>query len=260
MHAKHDGISLVVLALFTLAGALPSGAAHAAEKAQKKSEEAAPEETAPEDKPAEAEEPAADESGDSITRGLSWDVLGGGVPTAGAVGQLEIGFSGLPRVAYHYTTSPSLSIGGMVSFDYAYWAPHFAFAPTLLLQVPVRYSLAHNDSITLGLRADPGLGFFFKGPNTNAFTVGLLLNMSGSIGFSLQNRMIVGGGIELPMVLGASGDGAFLRFPILFGPFLEFHATPPLAMTFDLKVGPHLTTGQDTVFGLRLMAGVAYRM
>lgn len=206
------------------------------------------------------EEPAEDAVEDDILRGLSWDVLAGGVPAAGAIGQLEIGFSGLPRVSYHYTLGGGLSVGGMASFDYAYWAPRIAFAPSILLQAPVRYSVVHNETISFGVRADPGIGFFLKGPKTEAFTFGLLLNVSASIGFTMQNRMIIGGGVDIPAALGANGDRAFFRFPILIGPIFEFHATPPLAMTFDFKIGPHLTTGSDTIFGFRLMAGVAYRL
>jgi hypothetical protein len=254
MHAKHDAkIALAIFAFFV--SSAPSATFAAAE------------DPPPEEKPAldeagveETTETTEDLGDDSITRGLSWDVLGGGVPKAGGLGQLEIGFSGLPRVSYHYTLGPSFSVGGMVSFDYAYWAPRLAFAPAVLLQAPIRYSLVHNDTLSFGVRADPGIGLFFKGPKTSSFTIGLLLNVSASIGFTLQNRMIIGGGVDLPMMLGASGDEAFFRFPILVGPIFEFHATPPLAMTFDFKVGPHIRTSADTVFGFRLMAGVAYRM
>jgi hypothetical protein len=256
MRAKHEAqIALTAIAFFVL-GSAPF-LALGEEKEEAKETKPALDEGGTEETTTEETEDLGD---DSITRGLSWDVLGGGVPNAGALGQLELGFSGLPRVAYHYTLDPSLSVGGMVSFDYAYWAPRLAFAPAVLLQAPIRYSLVHNDSLTLGVRADPGIGLFFKGPKTASFTFGLLLNVSASVGFTLQNRMIVGAGVDVPMVLGASGDGAFFRFPILVGPIFEFHATPPLAMTFDFKIGPHLTTAGDTVFGFRLMAGVAYRL
>lgn len=220
-------------------------------------------------KPAE-EKPALDEAGveetgedaseDDITRGLSWDVLAGGVPNAGALAQLEIGFSGLPRASYHYTIGPGLSIGGMASFDYAYWAPKLAFAPSILLQAPVRYSVVRNETLSFGVRADPGIGFFLKGPNSGDTSFGLLLNVSASIGFTMQNRMIVGGGVDIPAALGFNGDRAYFRFPILIGPIFEFHATPPLALTVDFKIGPHIATSSDTIFGFRLMAGVAYRL
>src|SRR5205823_3658488 len=82
----------------------------------------------------------------SITRGLSWDLMAGGIPESGSLVEGELGFSGLPRVAYHYSLSPDMSVGGMVTFDYAYWAPAKAFAPSLLLQAPIRLSFARSTS------------------------------------------------------------------------------------------------------------------
>jgi hypothetical protein len=209
---------------------------------------------------------ALDEAGvespeDAITRGLSWDILGGGVPDGGALIQAELGFSGLPRVSYHYTLDPSsLSLGGMVSFDYAYWGPKIAFAPSLLLQVPLRYSISHDESMTIGLRAEPGVGMFFSGGPRKDFTFGILLNAGATLGFTVQDRMIIGGGVDVPFMFAVGGDGAFVQVPILIGPIFEFHVTPPLAMTMDFKIGPNLISEGDTIFGFRLMAGVAYRM
>src|SRR6185503_9933270 len=87
-----------------------------------------------EESTAESEEGSEDLG---VTRGLSWDLLAGGIPSEGALIEAGVGFSGLPRVAYHRTLSPELSIGGMVTFDYAYWAPKIAFASSLLFQMPV---------------------------------------------------------------------------------------------------------------------------
>jgi hypothetical protein len=244
----------------TIALLFLSKAAFAQEdQATEKAPEKAAEDKA-EDTPATTEETVVEEVDDSIDRGLSWDITAGGVPSGGAIAQVEAGFSAMIRGSYHYTIDPGFSVGGMASLDYGYWAPSIAFAPALLLQAPIRYSLVHNDSMSFGLRADPGLGFFFKGSNAPIFTFGVLLNVSASIGFVVQNRMIIGGGVDFPLVLGINGDRAFLRLPILIGPTLELHATPPLALTLDVKAGPSFVTGGETIFGFRLMAGVAYRM
>jgi hypothetical protein len=46
----------------------------------------------------------------------------------------------------------------------------------------------------------------------------------------------------------------------LFGPLFEFHVTPPLALIFNLRVGPHLNSAGSTLFGLEMMSGIAYRL
>ena len=67
--------------------------------------------------------------------------------------------------------------------------------------------------------------------------------------------------MDIPMALELrSGRTANLTFPILAGPFAEFHITPPLAVTLDTKVGPHLNSSGGQIFGLRILAGVAYRL
>lgn len=214
---------------------------------------------------ADKDEPAAQEAtteNESVVAGLSWDMVGGGIPSSGALIEGGIGFSGLLRGGYHYTLQPGLSVGGMASFDYAYWAPRAAFAPALLFQASGRYTLLNNDNLSIGVRADPGLGFFFAGGKRSGFALGILLNVGGTVGWYVQNRMVIGGGIDIPLVFGipTSRGDAFLQAPILIGPVFEFHVTPPLALTFDVKMGPNLRTGVDSTFGLKMMAGVAYRL
>lgn len=242
-------------AAFTLAlGLLGAPRAHA--------EPPSSEESAPETTPTGADTGSAEaapiessevEASGSITRGLSWNLMAGGIPSGGALIEAALGFSGLPRVAYHYTMSPALSIGGMVSFDYAYWLPDAAFRAGLLLQAPIRMELMASDMLSIGLRADPGVGFAF---DPGAFSV--LLNVGVNAGYTIENRMIVGGGLDVPMALFLQRNSVFV-VPLLVGPIFEYHVTPPLALTADVKVGPYITT-RGTDFGFKLMAGIAYRL
>lgn len=221
----------------------------------------APKAEAPKSEPPKSEEAAPSEAGavdDSIVRGLSWDLVAGGVPAEGALAEASLGFSGLPRLGYHMSLSPVMSVGGVVSFDYAYWAPKAAFSGSLLIQGAIRYQLLRDGGLSIGLRAEPGIGLLFD-QGGGDFAFGILLNVSGSAGFTLENRFIVGGGIDLPAALLISSRTAFVM-PILVGPVFEFHVTPPLAITFDLKFGPWLNSAGGTLFGLKMMAGIAYRM
>jgi hypothetical protein len=198
---------------------------------------------------------AAPESVEPDLGGLSWTISTGGVPEAGALIFLEMGFSGLPRVSYHHTIAEGLSIGGLVSFDYSGFRPEEAFDGSVVIGVPIRYRPALPFALDLGLRATAGVRLL--GPSDHN---AILLDVGASFGFAIERRFIIGGGIDMPIAIAFGGTGnAVLYWPLLVGPILEFHVTPPLALTFDVKVGPHLAT-HDTDFGLRAHLGVAYRL
>ena len=209
-----------------------------------------------------AAEPSAPEAtvavppADIAVRGLSWDIMAGGIPSSGGLLQAELGFSALPRVAYHYTIDPNFSLGGLVALDYARWAPVTAFTTSLVVAAVGRYSVYRDDSWSIGLRGEPGVRIGFDDP----FVFGILLNLQGHIGYTVEPRLIIGGGIDVPMELAVPDQGsAFFIAPLLFGGFAEFHVTPPLALTVDVKAGPHLNTAGN-VFGMRILAGLAVRM
>ncbi|MEO1335327.1 MAG: hypothetical protein AAFV29_06770, partial [Myxococcota bacterium] len=94
---------------------------------------------------------------DLTIRRLTWDILGGGIQEGVGVLQAELGFSALPRVAYHQSISSKMSLGGLVALDYARWAPDAAFTTSLVAAGTVRYSLLHNEEWTIGLRGEPGI-------------------------------------------------------------------------------------------------------
>jgi len=198
--------------------------------------------------------------GDSgpMTQGLSWNLLGGGVPPGGSLVEAAMGFTALPRIAFHHSMSRSFSIGGMFSFDYGYWTPDLAFTPSILLQAPMRLSLSDASNLSMGLRLDPGLGFSFP---RGGFMFSVLLNVGFNVGVPIQNRFLVGGGVDLPFAILIGGGRTGVAIPILFGPIFEFHVTPPLAITFDMKFGPAIYAGDGSAvaFGMKLLTGIAYR-
>lgn len=208
---------------------------------------------------AAAEEPAPAAPPSTVVRGLSWDILAGGVPTSGALLQVEAGFSGLPRVSYHHTLRQGLSVGGQVGFDYGYYRAQKGFYESLVFAVPVRFTVHRDSEWSVGLSAAPGLSLgIFDG-----LDVGLVANLSGAVGYTVEHRIIVGGGVELPLMLNIpthNRRSTALIVPILVGPMVEFHVTPPFALTVDVKLGPHLSTSAGANLGLKMMLGAAYRL
>ena len=61
-------------------------------------------------------------------------------------------------------------------------------------------------------------------------------------------------------VFGIGNLKSVLDWPILIGPFAEYHIIPPVALTLDVKAGPHLTSFGNSGFGLRALFGLAVRL
>lgn len=205
------------------------------------------------------------EESEVTVRGLSWDALAGGVPESGGILQAEFGFSNLPRVGYLITLFDNFALGGVAALDFARFAPDEAFKTNLVLLAAARYSFFNNGDWSAAVRAEPGVRIGFAGPVDFSF----LLNLQGHFGYMVAPRLIVGGGIDIPIEIAAVNRGpAVFSIPLLFGAITEFHVTPQLALTADLKAGPHFNTANSarpvnipaTQFGLRFLVGIAVRL
>ncbi|MEE2903072.1 MAG: hypothetical protein VYC39_12135 [Myxococcota bacterium] len=190
-------------------------------------------------------------------RGLTWSVTTNRTPTRGGIIHGTMGFSGLPRLSYHHVIQPNLSVGGLASFDYGHNNPSGSFEGGLLLGVPVKYrrSLGNFD---LGLSGILGIRF----PGPKARDAAILIEAEANVGKVIFHRFIVGGGVTVPLWMGFGNRDLVFDVPLLLGPFVEFHVTPPLALTFEAKAGPYLTTqtARETSLGLRASMGIAYRL
>ncbi len=220
-------------------------------------EDSAEEPVAPQSESSEDIELEEAERGPLVVQRSSWDALFGGIPR-GALVQGELGFTGIPRAAYHMALSPQLSVGGMVSLDYGYYqtrGTNFG----VLFQAPIRFQLHQEGPFTVSVRGEPGFGFQFRGSTR------FLLILAGSIqgGYAINNQITVGGGMEVPLMINIGDGPNFVVFPLLFGPMAEYHLTPSLALTADLKLGPWVVAGGGSVnsstFGLKILMGAAYR-
>lgn len=189
--------------------------------------------------------------------GLAWNALAGGVPNAGGLFQAEIGFSGLPRLAYHRTLRRGFSLGGAVAFEYAGGRPSRRFDRTVVLQAPVRWTFHRSATWTAGARLEPGLQL----GRERGFLVGILMGASIRAGWTVAHRFVVGAALDAPLRIAVRlDDGRPTTFdaPLLVGPVAELHITPDWALTAETLAGPYITT-EELGVGLRVMAGVAYR-
>ena len=190
-------------------------------------------------------------------RGLTWSITTNRSPARGGIIHGTMGFSGLPRISYHHTIEHNLSVGGLASFDYGHNHPSGSFEGGLLLGVPVKYRRSLGD-FDLGLSGILGIRF----PGPKARDAAILLEAEANVGKAIFHRFIVGGGVTVPLWMGFGNRDLVFDVPLLLGPFVEFHVTPPLALTFEAKAGPYLTsqTARTTSLGLRASMGIAYRL
>lgn len=190
-------------------------------------------------------------------RGLSWSIKTGRIPSSGGIIHGTMGFSGLPRLSYHHTIEPNFSLGGLVAFDYGHNHPSGQFDGGFLLGVPIRYRKPLGE-LDLGIGGVIGARF----PGQKGRDLAILLETEINLGIPLHHRFLIGGGISTPLWVGFGNKGLVFDVPLLLGPFIEFHVTPPLALTFEAKAGPYLTSesGQKTSFGMRASMGIAYRL
>jgi hypothetical protein len=206
------------------------------------------------------------EYSDQPIRRSSWNLMAGGVGGNGDVLQGEIGFS-MVTAAYHHSLSERLTIGGMVGVDYGLWAPDDPyFGAAVVLGMPIRFSIHESARYGFTLKAVPGLylGFDQEGRFSDEFIPGIWLDVGVSGGYRLDHGFVVGGGVDIPMLIGFPTEyrDTFLALPILIGPMAEWHFVDELAVTADLKFGPHIITDDyhGSNFGVRFLLGLAYHL
>ncbi|MFO0725280.1 MAG: hypothetical protein U1E65_15970 [Myxococcota bacterium] len=189
--------------------------------------------------------------------GAAWDAKFGAIPRS-PIFMGELGYSNIPKLTYSIGVAENFAIGPAFTFDLAYYGTRGGITPGLMFSAPMRISLARQGNMSVGLNLEPGLALRF--PNGGDVQFGLLLNAGANIGFKIAPQVVLGGGVDLLLGMIFTPNFAFV-IPIFFGPVLEFHATPQVAITFDMKLGPHITAGDGgsfTMFGIRVNAGVAY--
>ncbi|MGF1508203.1 MAG: hypothetical protein ACFB9M_01725 [Myxococcota bacterium] len=188
----------------------------------------------------------------------------------------ELGYSGLPRASYLYPFSPQFSIGGEFILDLGLFYRITDSVPgtvTLAAGAPIKLVLSEKNKIVIGTEFTPGIGIgidtggvsfdFDEGGTTvnQDESFALLLHSGVHVGYKADPQLIVGGGVEIPLTIYFSSV-TFAVVPILFGPMVEYEVLENLAITGDLKLGPHIGVGDfgNTGFGFKFQAGVAYAL
>jgi hypothetical protein len=157
-----------------------------------------------------------------------------------------------------YGVDSTLDLGGRFTFNYGEEGITDTGVLGLKFQFTLRKHLLTKRNFDLALRFDPGLLLYFPDNNT---IVGMTFPVGLEAGWRIDSKLRLAGTFDLPFWVTFNSPARFFA-PILFGGAVEYLVQRDLAVTFRLKMGPTIGTGnytRNTFFTLYLLFGLAYR-
>ena len=188
-----------------------------------------------------------------------WTVDSGQTVGAGAnVLRGQVGFPGFAGDFIHGIDSQT-DIGGRVWLNYAIEGitngdySGFEFK----LQLTLRRVFLDSGKIKVAGTFDPGYLLWTK---SNFSRSGMTLPIGVQIGIPINAEWTANASFDVPFWF-TFGDFSQFHIPLLFGGGVEYLLQQNLILSFKLKVGPDIGTGNfsTTNFALYALAGVAYK-
>jgi hypothetical protein len=198
-----------------------------------------------------------DVSEPTITRGQGWSWLSGKTVGQGStvVGG-EAGWPGLSGTVLH-GVAPNLDLGARLTFNYDFQGVVTEIAAGLKLNGLMRLALLENSRFNLALEFAPGPLFYFPG---RFVVTGIDLPVAFVLGLPVGSTVMLNLGLDFPMYAVFSTGGGFY-LPILIGGGLEYFIDQKIAVSFNTRMGPTITSNRSTaVFTLEALIGVGYRL
>jgi len=183
-------------------------------------------------------------------RAEGWSAQAGQtIGTGGGLFWANFGWPGL-SADLAYGVSPTLDLGGRFTFNYGEEGITDTGVLGLKFQFTLRTMLLHKPKFDLALRF----------PNSTT-VVGMTFPVGLEMGFPINPKLRMAATFDLPFWV-TFNDPARFFVPILFGGGVEYLVQHDLAVTFRLKMGPTIATGnftRNTFFTLYVLGGIAYR-
>jgi len=199
--------------------------------------------------------------GPLIGKGLGgWSVVGAEIDATKPVVDVQAGW---PSTTFGYTfgLSPTTDIGIRFGLLYGYEGTtdsQFGIS----FYAPLRFELPRGEHFHWLLHVDPGLKLYTE--STAAF--GFQFPVGLVFGFPVQHGLEVGLGIDFNMTLLVTGHGSpsFIFGPLV-GPYVEYHATPHLALGLNTRFGAAIQAvsspgGTFTDFAFTTQLFLGYRL
>jgi hypothetical protein len=188
--------------------------------------------------------------------GTKYSLLGG--ETVGSGVNVASGEVGWPGISFGITHGLNRDTDIGARFDLL-----FGFEETTNSQfgigfrVPLRLTAMRRDRISVLVHIDPGLKIY----TTSPAIFGLQFPIGVVLGYAAQRDLTVGFGVDLPMTLIVTPSPVQLVLGPTFGPAVEFHVDPRLAVGLNTRFGPIFSTrGGGSEFGFVMQVLLAYRM
>jgi hypothetical protein len=184
-----------------------------------------------------------------------WSLYGGETVAPGI--DVFAGEIGWPSTSLGWTHGLSDSTDAGVRFDVLYSLEtttdtHFGLG----LRAPVRAIAVRTGTVSLLVRADPGLKVY---PG-NGTPWGLAVPVAATIGFALRPDVRLGLGLDVPITF-FFAPSAQVVIGTQFGFGIDWLLDPRLLVGFNSRFGPIFFTDANTSrFGLVTQIGIGYRM
>lgn len=194
-------------------------------------------------------------------RGQGWSVLTGRtVGMNDTVFHFQAGWPGISATLLHGMT-PKVDLGGIFNFNYGFEGDvSFPVRPGLKFQGLLRANLFDSNKFNVGISFAPGPLFYFFRSTTVA---GIAIPFGLEFGIPATPAMNIGLAFEMPMfvVFDSRVLSGQLVLPVLFGGGIEYFIDRNLAVTFNMRMGPIIYTGDGfTDFDFQGLMGLAVKL
>jgi hypothetical protein len=172
----------------------------------------------------------------------------------------QVGYPGIWAELVHGTDATT-EIGGKFAFNYGFEGIVNAGVVGLDFQFLLRKQFFDNGKIRIAGVFDPGILLYFP----SGFTFfGITFPVGVEFGFPVSPQVSINASFDLPMyvLFPSGGYNTVFVIPLLFGGGAEYLIEKNLALTFKLKLGPSIVTGNyygSTQFTLYVLFGAAYK-
>jgi len=188
--------------------------------------------------------------------GAKYSLLGG--ETVGKDVNVVSGEFGWPSITFGVTHGVSRDSDIGLKFDLLFGVEGVSSASQFGIgfRAPLRTVLLRNDRLSVLVHIDPGLKVF----TTSPALFGLGFPVGAIFGYAARPDLTVAFGVDLGMTLYVAPDVSMVFAP-MFGPAVEFHVDPRLAVGFNTRFGPVFETrGGASDFGFLVQVLLAYKM
>jgi len=185
-----------------------------------------------------------------------YSLLGG--ETVGTNVNVVSGEFGWPSVTFGVTHGLSRDTDVGAKFDLLFGIEGATEASQFGIgfRVPYRMVALRSDRLSVLLHVDPGIKLFTYSPAL----FGIAFPVGAIVGYAVNRDITAAFGVDLNMTLYVTPSPVSFWISPMFGPAVEFHVDPRLAVGINTRFGPVLPSTGGSSFGFVTQLMLAYRM